>query len=101
MADGTGGCDNSELGDNVFLEYSINGGTTWVLIATLYEYSYPLFTQLSFNIPSGVAISGCPMFKWYTFLPAALALSANGVSFLIGEAGICSPFSEIFGMMQK
>jgi len=28
-------------------------------------------------------------------------LSEYGVSFLIGDAGICNPFSEIFGMAQK
>ena len=47
----------------------------------------------------GVGRSGCPMFRWYTFTPRALAASEKGVSFLIGDAGILVPRSDIPGMV--
>jgi hypothetical protein len=44
-------------------------------------------------------MSGCPIFRWYTFLPLRLASSENGTSFLIGDAGIDLPLSDIDGII--
>jgi hypothetical protein len=48
---------------------------------------------------SGVGISGCPILRWYTLTPLRFAASANGTSFLMGDAGIFLPLDEIPGMI--
>lgn len=63
IADGTAPCDDTELGDDVLFEYSTNGGVTWTTITTLFEYSYPNFTQLTIPIPVG-AQTAATRFRW-------------------------------------
>ncbi len=63
IADGLAPCDDTELGDDVIFEYSTNGGTTWTTISTLFEYSYPNFTQLTIAIPA-LAQTTATRFRW-------------------------------------
>lgn len=63
VATGTAPCDDAEIGEDVLLEYSTNGGATWVLMATLLESNYPVFTYLSLPIPAG-AQTGATRFRW-------------------------------------
>ena len=49
----------------------------------------------------GVGRSGCPMLRWYTCTPRALAAEAKGASFLIGEAGISTARSEILTILRN
>lgn len=51
IADGVAPCDNADFGEDVVLEYSINGGAAWVNIATYYESMYSNFTVISIPIP--------------------------------------------------
>lgn len=46
-------CDDAEIGDDIVLEYSINGGADWILIETYFEFAYPDFTSLSTVVPEG------------------------------------------------
>tara|TARA_B100000809_G_scaffold136156_1_gene133714 strand:+ start:2461 stop:8448 length:5988 start_codon:yes stop_codon:yes gene_type:complete len=63
IANGTAPCDDSEFGDDVLLEYSTNGGATWNLFSTLFEFAYPNFTYLSVPIPLA-AQSVSTRFRW-------------------------------------
>lgn len=63
VATGTAPCDDAEIGEDIVLEYSTNGGTSWVLMATLLESNYPAFTYLSLPIPPG-AQSAATRFRW-------------------------------------
>lgn len=63
VATGTAPCDDAEIGEDIYLEYSTNGGATWVLMATLLESNYPNFTYLSLPIPAG-AQSTATRFRW-------------------------------------
>ncbi len=63
IATGTAPCDDAEIGEDVYLEYSTNGGGTWVPMATLLESNYPVFTYLSLPIPGG-AQTGATRFRW-------------------------------------
>src|SRR5690606_1239208 len=64
----------------------------------VYAHIEKLMSFRAFSITSGVSMSGCPIFRWYTFFPSFLACSAYGVSFLIGEAGISMPLFDISGI---
>lgn len=63
VATGTAPCDDAELGEDIFLEYSTNGGATWVPMATLLESNYPVFTYFSLPIPAG-AQTNTTRFRW-------------------------------------
>ena len=63
VATGTAPCDDAEIGEDIYLEYSINGGGTWIPMATLIESNYPVFTYFSLPIPLG-AQSGATRFRW-------------------------------------
>lgn len=63
IGSGSGTCDDTEFGDDVVLEYSINGGTDWELITTYFESSYPSFTIVEEEIPAG-AWSPNTRFRW-------------------------------------
>lgn len=63
VATGTAPCDDAEIGENILLEYSINNGATWVLMATLLESNYPVFTYLSLPVPTA-AQTGATRFRW-------------------------------------
>lgn len=63
VATGTAPCDDAEIGEDIFLEYSTNNGASWVLMATLLESNYPTFTYLSLPIPTG-AQTGATRFRW-------------------------------------
>ncbi len=63
VATGTAPCDDAEIGEDVILEYSINGGATWTLMATLLESNYPTFTYISMPVPAA-AQTGATRFRW-------------------------------------
>ena len=56
-------CDNAEAGDDIVLEYSTNGGGVYTPIQTLFEFAYPVFTELSIPIPVG-AQTASTRFRW-------------------------------------
>lgn len=63
VANGTLPCDDAEFGENVILEYSTNGGATWVLWTTLFEFNYPTATLVTLPIPVG-AQTASTRFRW-------------------------------------
>lgn len=62
IADGTNGCDDADPGEDVVLEYSLNG-STWSTIAQYNEASFPIFSGIDVQIPIG-AQSGSTRFRW-------------------------------------
>lgn len=62
IADGVAPCDNAEPGDNVILEYSLDG-INFSLIQTFYESAYPNFVAISLPIPNA-ACSPATYFRW-------------------------------------
>ncbi len=60
---GTLPCENADFGQNVVLEYSNNGGGSWILMNTYYEYNYADFTLNTYTIPNA-AMTSNTMFRW-------------------------------------
>lgn len=56
-------CENTDFGEDVLLEYSIDGGNTWVGIAPYFEFLYPNFTNISLPIPAA-ARTAATQFRW-------------------------------------
>ncbi|MFZ6050384.1 T9SS type B sorting domain-containing protein [Halocola ammonii] len=63
ISSGVAPCDDADPGEDIILEYSVNGGAAWTPINTFAESAYPLFTQISANIPNG-AFSTTTRFRW-------------------------------------
>lgn len=63
IANGTAPCDDADFGEDVVLEYSVNGGGAWNNIATYNEASYPNFTVISVPIPVAAQTSNT-MLRW-------------------------------------
>ncbi len=53
IATGSAPCDNADNGEDVVLEYSMDGGNSWTVHQTYYQGSYPVFTPIAFIIPPG------------------------------------------------
>lgn len=62
---GTGAfpCDNVDVGEDIVLEYSTDGGGVWTTIQTMFESNYPTLTDLSIPIPAD-AQTAATRFKW-------------------------------------
>lgn len=63
VADGSAPCDDAEFGENIVLEYSTNGGSTWTPWTTLFEFNYPTATLVSIALPP-TAQTGATRFRW-------------------------------------
>lgn len=62
VANGVAPCDNAEPGDNVVLEYSLDG-VNFSIIQTYFEAAYPDFVAVSQAIPPA-AFSTATRFRW-------------------------------------
>lgn len=60
---GNVGCDEPESGEDIVLEYSLNGGANWITMQTFYEFAYPNFSLITLPIPSS-AFSANTSFRW-------------------------------------
>jgi len=63
ISTGTAPCDNTEPGDDVLLQYSINAGTTWVTFNTFLESQFADWTQVDVAIPPP-ALTTATRFRW-------------------------------------
>ena len=64
IANGTGApCESADVNEDVVLEYSINGGGTWVIINTYDQDLYPNFTLVSLLVPIAAQTSST-RFRW-------------------------------------
>lgn len=63
IANGAAPCEDADPGENVVLEYSINGGAGWSPMNTYLESAYPAFTVINEAIPAG-AQSAATLFRW-------------------------------------
>jgi len=63
IANGVTPCDDTEPGDNVILEYSVNGGGNWTLMETYWESLYPTFATVNSAIPAAAQTVNT-MFRW-------------------------------------
>ncbi len=62
IANGSAPCDDTEPGDDVVVEYSLDGAT-WTTITTLNEASYATWTELTVSLPPA-ALSATTRFRW-------------------------------------
>jgi len=60
---GSAPCENADTGEDVVLEYSNDGGTTWITINTYLESIYTTWTCVSEPIPLAAQTSNT-MFRW-------------------------------------
>jgi hypothetical protein len=58
IGNGLAPCEDADFGENVVLEYSINGGGTWINMATYNEALFPIFTLVFEPIPAGAQTPG-------------------------------------------
>ena len=63
ISDALAPCDNADPGEDVLLQYSINGGGAWTTINTYWEYLYTTWTQIDETIPAG-AMTASTRFRW-------------------------------------
>jgi len=63
IGSGAAPCENADGGEDVVLEYSINGGANWIIISTYSEAIYTTWTNVVENVPTG-AQTGSTMFRW-------------------------------------
>lgn len=63
ISDGTQGCDGAEPGEDVFLQYSTNGGVNWSNLFSLFENAYPDFTSVEVVLPPA-AETPATRFRW-------------------------------------
>lgn len=64
MSNGSDGCNAAEGGEDVYLDYSINGGASWVNFGFYDEFIFtPTFSNVSENIPVA-AQTGSTRFRW-------------------------------------
>jgi hypothetical protein len=59
-----GGCDAPETGEDLVLQYSVNGGAGWTTFATYNESNFNTATSITESIPSG-ARTPSTRFRWY------------------------------------
>ncbi|MBV6403950.1 MAG: hypothetical protein GFGODING_00697 [Flavobacteriales bacterium] len=62
IATGSAPCDGAEPGEDVVVEYSLNG-STWTVFHTLNEAQYPAFTSVTLTVPPA-AWSTATHFRW-------------------------------------
>lgn len=62
ISNGSDGCDDAEFGDNVVVSYSANNGP-WVVLSTLFEAGYPIFTSVELDIPIAAQTTNT-RFRW-------------------------------------
>ncbi len=63
ISNGSQGCDGAEPGEDVFLQYSTNGGANWTNLLNLFENAYPEFTTVEVILPQA-AQSPATRFRW-------------------------------------
>lgn len=63
ISDGSQGCDGAEPGEDVFLQYSTNGGANWTNLTSLFENAYPTFTLVEVVLPAA-AETPSTRFRW-------------------------------------
>ncbi len=60
-------CETADINEHVELEYSLNGGVTWIQMDSFNQTSYPSFTLITRNIPVA-AQSNSTRFRWVQYL---------------------------------
>lgn len=63
ISDGANGCDGAETGENVILQFSVNGGASWTTLMTLFENQYPQFQSVEVVLPEA-AETASTRFRW-------------------------------------
>jgi len=63
IATGTSPCDNADAGEDIVLEYSVDNGSTWVVIQIFDSENYPGFTAVQIPIPAA-AQNVQTLFRW-------------------------------------
>jgi hypothetical protein len=63
IASGTSPCEDADAGENIVLEYSINGGAAWTNLNTYVTTLYSTFTSLSESIPVAAQTPNT-IFRW-------------------------------------
>ena len=58
-----GGCENADPNEEVILEYSVNGGASWINMNTYLTTAFPAFAPVSETIP-GAAQTAATRFRW-------------------------------------
>ena len=79
--------DRYEFPDKTSLQRTIKADAT--ALVKCFNASRPI---------DGVGRSGCPMLRWYTFVPLFLAAAARGANLRIGLSGISRPRTDISGI---
>ncbi len=66
ICNGTAPCDDVDPGENIYVEYTING-SSWVIMATYTEAMFPDFTSVVLDIPLA-AQTDATQFRWRQLL---------------------------------
>ncbi len=63
VASGSAPCDDADPGEDVVLEYSLNG-LSWNILETLHENAYPTFTQVDVSVPALGSAGNAVRLRW-------------------------------------
>src|SRR5690606_19993208 len=63
IASGSAPCDDADPGEDVVLEYSVDGAS-WTVLATLPEQAYPAFAQVDVPIPALGSMGSAVRLRW-------------------------------------
>lgn len=63
LGSGTAPCDNVDAGEDILVQYSTNGGVSWITFSTCFSYQYANWTQLELAIPAA-AQTASTRFRW-------------------------------------
>ena len=63
VGDGLNGCEDADIGENIFLEYSVNGGGIWYQAMLLPENGYPDWLFVEVPLPSQAIVQDV-LLRW-------------------------------------
>lgn len=90
FGNGTNGGENADPGEDVFLEYSLNNGSSWSEIAVYDTEDYTTWTNLQATLPIGIDTNPPATMRFTIARDGGLAQSAT-VNWSVETNGLASP----------
>jgi hypothetical protein len=92
FATGSGGCENADAGEDLVLEYSLNGGASWIVFKTYDTEEYTSFSLITEDLSSAVNWNAVSL-RWRQVSHSGSGydhLAIDDVSIYTSSAGIVS-----------
>jgi hypothetical protein len=90
FGDSTNGGENADPGEDVLLEYSVDGGSTWLLINTYDTEDYTSWTTITASLPTGIDTNPPSSLRFSVARDGGAALPVT-VNWAVDVAGLTNP----------